>query len=81
MKNRRQKPLTLRGNGRLVLPDGDLTYVPEFFSAPVGDRLFSNLFATVRWTQPRITISVGKWIHRGLQLGMVIGSLCTVIPV
>ena len=56
MKNRRQKPLILRGNGRLVLPDGDLTYLPEFFSAPVGDRLLSNLSATVRWTQPRITI-------------------------
>jgi len=43
-------------HGRLALPDGDLTYVPGFFSDPVSDRLLSNLSATVRWTQPRITI-------------------------
>jgi len=56
MKSRRQKPLILCGHGRLALPDGDLTYVPEFLSTPVGDRLLSDLSATVFWTRPRVTI-------------------------
>ena len=43
MKNRRQKPVKLEGRGRLALPDGDLAYVPGFFSARVGDRLLSDL--------------------------------------
>ena len=56
MKNRRQKPVKLEGRGRLALPDGDLAYVPGFFSARVGDRLLSDLSGAVRWTQPRITL-------------------------
>ena len=56
MKNRRQKPVILGGHGRLALPDGDLAYVPGFLSASAGDRLLVDLSATVRWTQPRITL-------------------------
>ena len=48
MKNRRQKPVILEGHGRLALPDGDLAYVPGFFSARVGDRLLSDLSSAVR---------------------------------
>ncbi len=33
-----------------------VVYLPEFFSAPVGDRLLRSWCATVRWTQPRIRI-------------------------
>ena len=62
MKNRHQKPLILRGHGQLPLPDGELTYVPGFFSRSVGDRLLSNLSATVLWSQPRITI-FGRQVH------------------
>ncbi len=56
MRNRRQKPVILGGHGRLALPDGDLAYVPGFFSARVGDRLFGDLSGAVRWKQPRITL-------------------------
>jgi alkylated DNA repair dioxygenase AlkB len=56
MTNRRQKSVILEGHGRLALPDGDLAYVPGFFSARVGDRLLSDLSGAVRWTQPRITL-------------------------
>ena len=56
IKSRRKKPVILDGDGRLALPDGDITYVPGFFSAPVGDRLLSDLSGAVRWTQPRITL-------------------------
>ena len=48
--------MILDGDGRLALPDGDITYVPGFFSAPVGDRLLSDLSGAVRWTQPKITL-------------------------
>ena len=56
MRNRRLKPVILGGHGRLALPDGDLAYVPGFFSARVGDRLFGDLSGAVRWKQPRITL-------------------------
>jgi len=56
IKSRRKKPVILDGDGRLALPDSDVTYVPGFFSAPVGDRLLSDLSGAVRWTQPRITL-------------------------
>ncbi len=62
MKKRRKKPVILGGYGRLALPDGDLAYVPGFFSVPVGDRLLDNLSVAVRWTQPRITI-FGKQVR------------------
>ena len=56
IKSRRQKPVILDGYGRLALPDGDITYVPGFFSVPVGNRLLSGLSGTVRWEQPRISL-------------------------
>ena len=56
IRSRRKKPVILYGDGRLALPDGEITYVPGLFSAPVGDRLLSDLSGAVRWTQPKITL-------------------------
>lgn len=53
-KGRGNPRIVLVGSGRLLLPEGELVYLPGFLSPSASHRFLSELSETVCWMQPRI---------------------------